>query len=201
MNGEIAGLTRRSRTTPPTECAASRTDRTSVLRSRGLRKEYECGDAAADVPVISCVGNLLPPERNREAMDDDELIAAMAGGGDTARRELFARHALAGGHEPVHRPDAAAVRPRLRGRGSGSGSPVQQAVQAALLRGAGIPFAAQAKLVAAAENFPGRAPGPVTGPVYTAARRLAALPAAARHASLLIWPRRGPVGSPLKQRP
>jgi hypothetical protein len=26
-------------------------------------------------------------------MDDDELIAAMAGGGDTALRELFARHA------------------------------------------------------------------------------------------------------------
>jgi RNA polymerase sigma-70 factor, ECF subfamily len=38
--------------------------------------------------------NLLPPERNREAMDDDELIAARAGGGDTAVRGLFARHAL-----------------------------------------------------------------------------------------------------------
>jgi RNA polymerase sigma-70 factor, ECF subfamily len=37
--------------------------------------------------------NLLPPERNREAMDDDELIAAIAGGDDTALRELFARHA------------------------------------------------------------------------------------------------------------
>jgi RNA polymerase sigma-70 factor, ECF subfamily len=37
--------------------------------------------------------NLLPPERNREAMDDDELIAAMADGDDTALRELFARHA------------------------------------------------------------------------------------------------------------
>jgi RNA polymerase sigma-70 factor (ECF subfamily) len=37
--------------------------------------------------------NLSPPERNREAMDDDELIAAMAGGDDTALRELFARHA------------------------------------------------------------------------------------------------------------
>jgi RNA polymerase sigma-70 factor, ECF subfamily len=37
--------------------------------------------------------NLLPPERNREAMDDDELIAAMAGSDDTALRELFARHA------------------------------------------------------------------------------------------------------------
>jgi RNA polymerase sigma-70 factor (ECF subfamily) len=37
--------------------------------------------------------NLLPPERNREAMDDDELIAAMAVGDDAALRELFARHA------------------------------------------------------------------------------------------------------------
>jgi RNA polymerase sigma-70 factor (ECF subfamily) len=37
--------------------------------------------------------NLLPPERNREAMDDDELIAAMARGDDNALRELFARHA------------------------------------------------------------------------------------------------------------
>ena len=37
--------------------------------------------------------NLLLLERNREAMDDDELIAAMAGGDDTALRESFARHA------------------------------------------------------------------------------------------------------------
>jgi RNA polymerase sigma-70 factor (ECF subfamily) len=37
--------------------------------------------------------NLLPPERNREAMDDDELIAAMADGDDAALRELFTRHA------------------------------------------------------------------------------------------------------------
>jgi RNA polymerase sigma-70 factor (ECF subfamily) len=37
--------------------------------------------------------NLLPLERNREAMDDDELIAALADGDDTALRELFARHA------------------------------------------------------------------------------------------------------------
>ena len=53
-------------------------------------------------------------------MDDDELIAAMASGDDTALRELFARHALVGGHEPVHWPDAAAVRSRLRGRGEAS---------------------------------------------------------------------------------
>ena len=34
------------------------------------------------------------------------------------------------------------------GAGDGSGSPAQQAVQAALLRGAGIPFAAQPGLIA-----------------------------------------------------
>ena len=70
------------------------------------------------------------------------------------------------------------------GAGNGSGSPVQQAVQAALLQGAGIPFAAQPRLMATAKNGPGPAPGPVTGPVYAAARRLAALPAATRHAWL-----------------
>jgi hypothetical protein len=72
----------------------------------------------------------------------------------------------------------------LVGAGQSSGSPVQQAVQAALLRGAGIPFAAQPGLMAAAENFPAPAPGPATGPVYAAARRLATAPAAARHAWL-----------------
>jgi hypothetical protein len=70
------------------------------------------------------------------------------------------------------------------GAGNGPGSPVQQAVQAALLRGTGIPFAAQPGLIAATENFPGSGPGPATGPVYAAAQRLAALPAAARHAWL-----------------
>jgi hypothetical protein len=70
------------------------------------------------------------------------------------------------------------------GAGQGLGSPVQQAVQAALLRGAGIAFAAQPELIAGAENVPGPGPGPATGPVYAAAGRLAALPAAARHAWL-----------------
>lgn len=70
------------------------------------------------------------------------------------------------------------------GAGSGTGSPVQQAVQAALLQGAGIPFAAQPGLMAATENFTGAVLGPATGPVYAAARRLAARPAAARHAWL-----------------
>jgi hypothetical protein len=67
------------------------------------------------------------------------------------------------------------------GAGSGTGSPVQQAVQAALLRAAGIPFAAQPGLIAGTENFPESGPGAATGPVYAAAQRLAAGPAAARH--------------------
>jgi hypothetical protein len=70
------------------------------------------------------------------------------------------------------------------GAGNGSGGAVQQAVQAALLRGAGIPFAAQPRLLAADKNGPGAAAGPATGPVYAAARRLVALPAAARRAWL-----------------
>ena len=70
------------------------------------------------------------------------------------------------------------------GTGNGPGSPVQQAVQAALLRGAGIPFAAQPKLLAGARNGPGPAPGPATGPVYAAAQRFATQSAAARHAWL-----------------
>jgi RNA polymerase sigma-70 factor (ECF subfamily) len=35
----------------------------------------------------------LAPGSNREAMDDDLLIAAIAAGDDTALRTLFARHA------------------------------------------------------------------------------------------------------------
>jgi RNA polymerase sigma-70 factor (ECF subfamily) len=37
--------------------------------------------------------NQPPAQRNRDAMDDDGLIAAVAGGDDTALRELFSRHA------------------------------------------------------------------------------------------------------------
>jgi len=69
------------------------------------------------------------------------------------------------------------------GAGNGSGSPAQQAVLAALLRGAGIPFAAQPGLMAA-KNGPGPPPAAATGPVYAAAQRLTTLPAAARHAWL-----------------
>ena len=51
-------------------------------------------------------------------------------------------------------------------------------------RGARIPVAAQPGLIAFTENFPGAGPGPATGPVHAAAGRLAARPAAARHAWL-----------------
>jgi RNA polymerase sigma-70 factor, ECF subfamily len=37
--------------------------------------------------------NLFAAGRNRGVMDDDELITRLAGGDDTALRELFARHA------------------------------------------------------------------------------------------------------------
>jgi len=44
----------------------------------------ECGDTAG-VRIILTSVNLLPPERNREAMDD-ELIVATVSGDDTALR-------------------------------------------------------------------------------------------------------------------
>ena len=69
------------------------------------------------------------------------------------------------------------------GAGNGTGTPAQQAVQAALLLGVGVPFALQANVMDAG-NGPGPPPPPTTGPVYAAARRLAALPPAARHAWL-----------------
>jgi hypothetical protein len=69
------------------------------------------------------------------------------------------------------------------GTGDGSGSPAQQAVQAALLHNAGIPFGMLPRL-AAGVTGPGPKPGPATGPVYAAAQRLAALPAAALRAWL-----------------
>jgi hypothetical protein len=60
------------------------------------------------------------------------------------------------------------------------GSPVQLAVQAVLLQEAGVPFAAQPKLITEARDGPGASPGPAAGPVYAAARRFAALSASAR---------------------
>jgi len=70
------------------------------------------------------------------------------------------------------------------GAGPGAGTLAQQAVQAALLQGAGVPFAAQPRLVDAAWNGPRPAPASAGGPVYAAARRLAALPPSARRAWL-----------------
>jgi hypothetical protein len=70
------------------------------------------------------------------------------------------------------------------GARNGQGSPAQKAVQAALLRGAGVPFSAQPNLATSIANYPVPPPGPATGPVYAAARRLAALPATTRRAWL-----------------
>jgi hypothetical protein len=85
------------------------------------------------------------------------------------------------------------------GAGSGAGTAAQQAVQAALLQHAGLPFAAQLQALTilglpqwAQEDLQGLVGGSASGspaqspagPVYAAARRLAALPAAARHAWL-----------------
>jgi hypothetical protein len=78
------------------------------------------------------------------------------------------------------------------GAGDGTGTPAQQAVEAALLQGAGVPIASQPKLRTTvglptwARPAGDTATGPprATGPVYDAARRFAALPAATRHAWL-----------------
>jgi hypothetical protein len=76
------------------------------------------------------------------------------------------------------------------GAGAGVGTSAQQAVQAALLKGAGVPFAKQPQVMLTsglpswAQTAGNGPPGPATGPVYAAARRLAALPTAARHAWL-----------------
>jgi hypothetical protein len=83
--------------------------------------------------------------------------------------------------------------------GNGGGTAAQQAVQAALLQHAGMPFAAQPQALEifglpnwAGADLQGLAvnsesatgPGSPRGPVYAAARRFAALPASARHAWL-----------------
>jgi hypothetical protein len=80
------------------------------------------------------------------------------------------------------------------GAGDGRGTQAQQAVEAALLQGVGVPISQQPSLLSAA-GLPswGRpapdmkhpdGPPPATSPVYDAARRLAALPSATRHAWL-----------------
>ena len=68
------------------------------------------------------------------------------------------------------------------GAGDGSGNSAQQAVQAALLRRAGMPFGAQPHLIMTTANFPVLPPGLATGPIYAAARRLANLPVRAENA-------------------
>jgi hypothetical protein len=86
------------------------------------------------------------------------------------------------------------------GAGNGAGTAAQQAVQAALLQHGGIPFGAQLQALTilglpywaqadiqglvAADSTTTSPDQPLAGPVYAAARRLAALPAAARHAWL-----------------
>jgi hypothetical protein len=85
------------------------------------------------------------------------------------------------------------------GAGNGAGTAAQQAVQAALLQHGGIPFAAQLHALTifglpqwasedlqalVARSTSGSLDQPLAGPVYAAARRLAVLPAAARHAWL-----------------
>jgi hypothetical protein len=70
------------------------------------------------------------------------------------------------------------------GAGNGTGTPAQQAVQAALLLKLGIPLGAQPDVLAEDKNGVGPASGPAPGNITAAARRLAALPPAARHAWL-----------------
>jgi len=80
------------------------------------------------------------------------------------------------------------------GAGAGPGTPAQQAVQAALLQGAGVPFSAQPQVLSIIGVAPPPPGAPVAGAgheagkanksVYAAARWLAARPAAARRAWL-----------------
>jgi hypothetical protein len=87
----------------------------------------------------------------------------------------------------------------LVGAGNGAGTAAQQAVQAALLQHADLPFAEQPQALSifglpdwAGEDLQGlvggsestNGPGSPRGPVYAAAQRFAALPPAARHAWL-----------------
>lgn len=64
------------------------------------------------------------------------------------------------------------------------GNAAQQAVEAALLQRIGVPFADQPKLKSIAQDGPGPEPGAATGPIYSAAQRLATLPSSAWHAWL-----------------
>lgn len=70
------------------------------------------------------------------------------------------------------------------GAGDTGGAPVQQAVTAVLLQDAGVSFAQQPGLLAEVAGGPPPGPLAAKNPVYTAARRFAALPASVRHAWL-----------------
>jgi hypothetical protein len=70
------------------------------------------------------------------------------------------------------------------GAGDTVGIPVQQAVTVVLLAGASVPFAQQPGLLAQVAGGPPPGPSAAKGPVYTAARRFAALPASVRRAWL-----------------
>jgi hypothetical protein len=70
------------------------------------------------------------------------------------------------------------------GAGDTAGTPVQQAVTAALLAGAGVPFDQQPGLLTEVAGGPPPGSPAAKDSVYTAARRFAALPASVRHAWL-----------------
>src|SRR3984957_4678443 len=83
--------------------------------------------------------------------------------------------------------------PAFVGASNNIGTQAQQAVQAALLNGAGVPFAAQPRVISnlGLPSWPQVAlngEGPAQGPVYDAARRLAAMAATAPHAWLATPP-------------
>ena len=107
-----------------------------MIAHPGLRL-VEFAGAAAGVPVILLRSvNLLRPERNKEVVDDDELIAAMAAAAiprcascSRGARWLVAMNQFTGQRRLLF---ACA----FAGAGAGFGRPVQQVVQAALLRGA-----------------------------------------------------------------
>jgi hypothetical protein len=73
----------------------------------------------------------------------------------------------------------------LVGSGPSDDNDARQAVESALLQRIGVPFDDQPKLKAIAQEGPGPKPGPATGPVYDAAKRLAGLSEVDWHAWLL----------------
>jgi hypothetical protein len=155
---------------------------------------------AALAPVFSEVANL--PGAPARAVQVGAVYDSADGGGSQVMTISGQPPVLSLPLGALHLPDPSAdnlsmVADQLRllavhafaGAGTGPGTPAQQAVQAALLQSAGAPFAAQPRVLAV-DGLPSWAqtssqrPGPATGPVYDAARRLAALPGATRHAWL-----------------